>query len=101
MKIDLKFNKIKTALEDDGYFEVNSDVYVMTREAVEAEQKEWCDEDENKHFDFSTHPYWLVVYGQNSTLKGYYTIKDLIEGALVEYLAYEITQGEYIKESVE
>ncbi len=87
LSLDDAINTLEQVIENemiDGSFEVNKSVYVMTREAVEAEQKEWYDEDENKNFDFSTHPYWLMMYGECGCEKGYYTIKELIEGALID-----------------
>jgi len=40
-------------------------VVIQTSENIISDQKDWCDEDQEKSTDFSTRPYWVTTDGGN------------------------------------
>ena len=40
-------------------------VVIQTSENIISDQKDWCDEDQEKSTDFSTSPYWVTTDGGN------------------------------------
>ena len=53
--------KLLADVVEQGFIEVRSGVCLNHRDSIMEEQKDWCDEDESKHFDFSTSDFWLTT----------------------------------------
>lgn len=51
---------MKHNLDKLGYLEIQSGVYLHTKENLIEEQKSWPDEDSVKNIDFSEHDYWIT-----------------------------------------
>jgi len=68
---------IKRIVKEQGCIEIQSGVYLHTREDILAEQNSWSDQDAYKYMDFSTYKYWITT---NDGVKpeGFDTISEIL-----------------------
>lgn len=87
--LEIQMRAARRDLENIGFFETfpGTGVYLWTRESLQAEQKEWNEEDEAKERDFSIYPYWIT------TNDGYIEGFGSIEKALAESLREDFREG--------
>lgn len=64
-------------LEEDGYVVIGGWCFLATSEYMESEQKEWDEEDEAKHFDFSAHPFWMKAIGAPE-MEGFDSVREAL-----------------------
>ena len=79
-------------------------VFIQTSENIISDQKDWCDEDQEKSTDFSTSPYWVTTDGGNPPV-GIVSDADLNElmsttvilvQYAVDYLDIDNMTGKYV-----
>lgn len=71
---------LRHIIDIEGYLEIESGVYLNSREHLIEQQKWWVDEDKCKTFDFNDYEYWITTEGEtvpdgvNSIEEGLLTI---------------------------
>lgn len=72
--------EIKKDLETKNCSEIQPGVYLYTAENLQSKQKDWCDDDENKNFDFTDARYWIIADSDSYFRpEAYSTIQEVYE----------------------
>ena len=58
--VSIRWDKAKEEADKNGYEEINEGVYLNTSKELTKEQKDWPEDDESKHLNFSIAPYWIT-----------------------------------------